>query len=142
MSLIKGAKMSKFKINTLTPNFMAKSVNETISFYEDNFHFKVVMTVPENKKSDLNWAMMTNGKVNLMFQKKENLIEEYPVLANSASGGGLTFFIEVEHVEDLYNQLKAKVKIVKELGETFYGTKEFAIVDCNNYILTLAEPKS
>ncbi len=39
----------------------------------------------------------------------------------------------------LYENIKDKVNIIKELEKTFYGATEFSILDLNGYILTFAE---
>ena len=38
----------------------------------------------------------------------------------------------------LYEELKEKVTIIKDMRTTFYGKREFYIRDCNGYILTFA----
>lgn len=48
---------------------------------------------------------------------------------------------EVENHEELYNTLKEKVEVVKELFTTWYGMKEFYICDNNGYVLCFAEQK-
>jgi len=119
---------------------MVKDVNKTIDFYTSVLGFKRIMTVPEEGK--FVWAMVGHGSVMLMFQAKESLLEEYSCLKNQSFGGGLTFFIRVSDVEDLYEKIKDKVEIVKKMGITPYGMKEFAIQDMNGFVLTFAEEKS
>ncbi len=116
---------------------MVENVNETVDFYNKILGFKITMTVPETGQYD--WAMVAHGNTTLMFQAKKNILEEYPVLSNQSVGGGLTFFLEVENIDKIYNQLKDNTKCVKELHVTLYGMKEFAIQDCNGFVLTFAE---
>ena len=73
-----------------------------------------------------------------MFQEQENLLEEYPSLKTNEIIPTFTLFITVENVEQLYNELKDKVKIAKELHKTFYDKSEFAIFDNNGNILTIS----
>ena len=89
-----------------------------------------------------------------MFQEQENLLEEYPSLKTNEIIPTFTLFITVENVEQLYNELSGKVKIAKELHQTFYGKdkvkiakelhktfydkSEFAIFDNNGNILTIS----
>ena len=49
-----------------------------------------------------------------------------------------TLFITVKNVSLLYEELKNKVQIAKELHQTFYGKDEFAIFDNNGNILTIS----
>jgi len=47
-------------------------------------------------------------------------------------------FLTVDNVKALYDELKEKVQIAKELHQTFYGQDEFAIFDNNGNILTIS----
>ncbi|NLM09203.1 MAG: bleomycin resistance family protein [Clostridiaceae bacterium] len=123
-------------MNSLTPNLMVEDVNKTIEYYEKVLGFELSMNVPKTGKFD--WAMMKHENVEIMFQERNNLIEEYPVLNEKTPGGGLTFYIRVKDVKKLHDELKEKANIVLDLQKTFYGTEEFAIIDINGYILTFS----
>jgi uncharacterized glyoxalase superfamily protein PhnB len=125
------------EIKTLAPNLSVKNVEETIEYYTKTLGFDLVVTVPEIKP--FNWAMVQSGPVAFMFQEVGNLKEEYPLLEKFPIGGGLTFYINVVDVRATFNELKGKVKIVKELNKTFYGATEFVIEDCNGYVLTFSQ---
>jgi len=130
--------MSKdVEFHKVTANLMVQDVNETVDYYKSNLNFDVIMTVPES--GDLNWAMMSRGGVTLMFHEKRNLVGEYPLLADRAPGSGLTLFVNVDDADGLHDAIKDKVDICVEPHATFYGTREFAIVDCNGFVLTFAE---
>ena len=124
-------------MKSLAPNLMVKNVNETLDFYTTILGFSKIATVPDSGKFD--WAMVQNGVVMFMFQEKENIKIEYPQLEKFEQGGGLTFYISVTNVQELFNNLEGKVKIVKEMHKTFYGATEFAIEDNNSYILTFSQ---
>ena len=79
----------------------------------------------------LEWAIVKADDVHIFFQKKESLVREIPVLKGKKIGASLTFYIKVQDIQSLYNSVKNKVKIVKDMGETFYGAKEFALSDLN-----------
>jgi uncharacterized glyoxalase superfamily protein PhnB len=135
-------------LNKLTPNIMVDDVNHTVSFYCDNLDFTFILGVKENSQEvltsmpvniALDFAMVKCENVEMMFQAKRSLIKEIPEFNSRDIGGTLTFYIEVEDVKGLYEKLKDKIPIVKDLHTTFYGMQEFYIRDCNNYILTFAE---
>ena len=73
-----------------------------------------------------------------MFQEQQNLIEEYPTLKVEKIIPTFTLFITVKDVTSLYEELKGKVQIAKELHKNFYGKDEFAIFDNNRNILTIS----
>lgn len=123
-------------MRSLTPNLMVNSVNDTIQYYREILGFELTMTVP--KAGKYNWALMKCGNVEIMFQERINLINEYPVLGDRTSGSGLTIYIRVVDVEALYNEIKEKVKLVSDLHKTFYHTTEFAIMDINGFVITFS----
>ncbi|MCD7973198.1 MAG: VOC family protein [Candidatus Azobacteroides sp.] len=120
-----------------TPNLMVKNVKETVEFYQQILDFDLVDAV----QHDTHWefAIVCSGNVMFMFQEEVSLKKEYPQLCNFSKGGGLTFYIHVADIEALYKKLESRVTIVKEMHITFYGSKDFAIEDCNGYILTFSQ---
>lgn len=129
------------KLNSLTPNLMVNDVEQTIEYYTDILGFTVLMTVPETGKLD--WAMVKRNDVVIMFQTKKSLSSELPRLAGEKPGGGLTFYIKVDRITELHEELfNNEVEIISDLESTFYDTIEFSIVDVNGYILTFSEEKN
>lgn len=125
-------------LNSLTPNLMVNDVEETIEYYTDILGFTVLMTVPETGKLD--WAMVKRNDVLMMFQSKKSLSSELPRLAGEKPGGGLTFYIKVDRITELHEELfNNEVEIISDLESTFYNTIEFSIVDVNGYVLTFSE---
>lgn len=120
-----------------TPNLMVKDVNKTVDFYTNILGFTKTDSVPETGQ----WvfAIVKSGNVMFMFQEENSIKEEYPQLTKFPQGGGLTFYIHVSDIHTLYEKLKNKVTVVKDLHETFYGSTDFAIEDCNGYILTFSQ---
>lgn len=125
-------------LNDSTPNLMVRNVRQTVDFYTTILGFELVGTVPESG-NDLVFAIVQSGNVMFMFQEENSLKEEYPQLAKFPQGGGLTFYIHVSDIHGLYEKFNEKVTIAKEMHETFYGSTDFAIEDCNGYILTFSQ---
>jgi uncharacterized glyoxalase superfamily protein PhnB len=95
------------------------------------------MTVPE--QAPFAFAMMRREGVTLMFQSRQSLSENVPVLAGITIGASQTFYIEVSGILQMYEELRGKVELVVDLHTTFYGTQEFYFRDCNGYILSFSE---
>jgi lactoylglutathione lyase len=125
---------------TLTPNIMVPDVNATVKWYQDNLNFKFA-NKEDNLEKSLEWAVVEADGVEIFFQKVESLSKEMPELEGKEIGASLTFYIKVEDVQALYDSVKEKVKIIREMKKTFYGTKEFAVSDLNGYILVFSEMK-
>ena len=126
------------KLNSITPNLMVNDVEETLEYYTDILGFTVLMTVPET--GALDWAMVKRNDVVMMFQTKKSLTSELPRLQGEKPGGGLTFYIKVDRITELHEELiNNEVEIIPDLESTFYNTIEFSIVDLNGYVLTFSE---
>jgi lactoylglutathione lyase len=125
-------------MKNLTPNLMVYNVNDTIDYYETNFNFKLSQTVPD--EGQFQWAMVKNNNVNLMFQSIDSLRNDLPQFEELEPGGGLTLFIEVENLEELYNNVKDNVEVIVDFHKTFYGMNEFSIRDLNGFLVTFAQP--
>lgn len=122
---------------TVTTNIMVKSVADTIKFYEEKLGFQKVLSVPEGEEI-LNFAVMNKDNISIMFQEQNNLIEEYPSLKTDKIKPTFTLFITVKNINELYESLQGKVEFAKAIHKTFYGKDEFAIIDNNGNILTIA----
>lgn len=123
-------------LTSVTPNLMVRDVAATIDFYSRVLGFEAEVTVPEAAPFD--WAMMRRDDVVMMFQERSSLVGEYPLLTDFQPGGGLTLFIKVSDVEALFRAVDGKAEVCTPLHDTFYGTREFAVIDCNGFILTFA----
>lgn len=137
-------------MNKMIPNLMVKDVKETVEFYKNNLGFKLKMAVPETqdgilteipKDTNIVYALVKNGNIELQFQEEDNLKKDITVFAESIIGASVSFYMEVENLDSFYNEIKGKVEIVKELSTTWYGKNEFYIYDNNGYVLGFAEQK-
>lgn len=122
-------------METLVPNFFVHDMSATIAFYT-TLGFNITMSVPD--KPPYTWVNMTNGNISVMFQTFESLGSDLPDVKR-VNGGSLILYIRMKNIRTYYERIKGKAVIVQELHKTFYGATEFAIKDCNEYILTFAE---
>lgn len=120
----------------LSPNLFVTSVKESISFYE-KLGFKAEQMIPDAENPI--WASIASGDVEIMLQEKNSGMQEFAVLAEKELGATLTLFMETEDLDGNYSVVKENsYKIVNEMHETFYGTREFAVLDPDGYICVLA----
>jgi uncharacterized glyoxalase superfamily protein PhnB len=122
-------------MKSISPNIFVTDINKTIDFYKQ-LGFDLATTVPE--EGNFIFAMMTCGNVTFMFQTFESLGSELPIISRQ-KGGSLLLYIQTTEIRKLFDQVKNKVTVVKELEKTFYGATEFSIEDNNGYLLTFAE---
>lgn len=135
-------------MNKLTPNLMVEDVSKTIECYRDILGFQFVMAVPKNSKEicmhlpqdkPLDYALMKNGNVEIMFQSTESLSEDITAFKGIKIGASVSFYFDIDNVAEYYERVKDKIEVVKELHTTWYGMQEFYIRDCNDYILGFAK---
>ena len=127
-------------ITAITPNMMTDSVEETIVFYVENLGFQEYDSATDENGKKI-FVILGKDKTTLMFQLKESLIEEYPMLKTEQIKPMLTLYIVVDNFEDYYAQIVRNVPVIKDIHITPYGAKEFAILDNNKIALTVAEVK-
>ncbi|HEY4613033.1 MAG TPA: VOC family protein [Bacteroidota bacterium] len=125
-------------MQSMSPNLMVNDVNKTVDYYRDVLGFEFVTSVPDS--GQLDWAMMKNGSVEIMFQSVSSLAKDLSVLAGLKPGGAFTLYTRVADVKALHAKVKGRVTIVHDLAKAFYGMEEFTIKDLNGYYLTFATP--
>ena len=124
-------------MDSLSPNIFVKDMSATIDFYK-LLGFQVTVTVPEEGKGELVWAMMVNGNVTIMFQSFQSLGDTLPSISRQ-DGGSLLLYVKLKSIRSFFDKIRDKVNVVHGLQKTFYGATEFSITDNNNYLLTFAE---
>lgn len=133
-------------LNSLVVNMAVKDIKESCLFYKENFGFELIDAVVANSleykgittelKNDVEyqWAMVKKDNTFVMFQTISSIKEDIGNFFETI-GASLTFYLTIDDVEKLFDEIRDKVEIVKELETKFYGMKEFYIKDCNGYIL-------
>ena len=126
------------KLNSLTVNLMVSDVQRSVDFYSKTFGFEVITTVPG--ENELIFALVKLDDVSLMFQSMKSFVEGMPEYKNTKIGGSVLLYIDTTNVHEVYEKAKkAGVEIVVEMNKTFYGTNEFAIKDCDGYLVSFSQ---
>ena len=123
-------------ITSFNANLMVADMSRSITFYCTYLGSTVVQATPAAAPD---WAMLKAGEVVLMLQAASQLRAEYPVLATCPPGGALTFYLHVADVHAAYAALAGHAPVAKALHRTDYGAWEFAILDPDGFVLTLAQ---
>jgi uncharacterized glyoxalase superfamily protein PhnB len=83
---------------------------------------------------------VTNDGIEIFFNDKRAVGEDYPPLVARPIGGTLTLFMEVAGIEEILKAVEnSGVKIVMPLKTQFYGMREFAFEDPEGWVVTIAE---
>lgn len=126
------------KFQKLTPNLVVGDVAASMEFYRSVLGFEPAITVPDNPPYV--FGSVNSGAVEIFFNDRKAVAEDYPPLGARPAGGALTLFIEVEGIEEVLAAVqKSAAKVVMPLKQQFYGMREFAFEDPEGWIITIAE---
>lgn len=136
------------KFNKLTPNFEVADIRQTVQFYQSVLGFTLTAAVPETQDGvhqqladevPYVFAMMKCENVELMFQRSDSFKHDVEIANNETIGASISFYIEVEGIQELYNSVKDRVPQITAIKKTWYGADEFYMHDVNGYILGFGE---
>ncbi len=136
------------KANKLTPNFEVKDIRKTVEFYQTALGFSLVMAVPETQdgieqsfvdNKEYVYALVNKDNVEMMFQKTESFKRDVLFGKGLPIAASVSFYMEVDGIDDFYEQIKDKGLNPTELKTAWYGMREFYLKDNNGYILGFAE---
>lgn len=114
----------------ITPFLKTKDLAKTMEFYTGLLGFVVDSQWPAGKPSN---CILDNGHVNLAFGTDPQNWYPDPALSGQ-------LWIDVDDVMALHARLVGKVPIEWGPEVYDYGRLEFAIKDCNGYVLTFGAP--
>ena len=112
----------------LTPMLWVPDVKQTITFYTDVLGFTA-----DNYSEEWHWATISRNTVVLMLAAPN---EHMPYDGPNFTG---SFYIRVDAVDTMWNDIKDKVEIVYPIGNFDYGMREFAIRDNNGFMLQFGQ---
>jgi catechol 2,3-dioxygenase-like lactoylglutathione lyase family enzyme len=117
-------------LKSITPHLKTNDLDATIRFYTEMLAFSVEVTWPSDRPAN---CILHRDDVSISFTTDPNRWYPPPCLAGQ-------LWIEVEDVMALHARIAGKVNV--EWGPEIYsyGRREFAIKDCNGYLLAFSEP--
>jgi catechol 2,3-dioxygenase-like lactoylglutathione lyase family enzyme len=126
--------MATFKSNT--PNLLVRDIDASTRFYRDVLGFAVNATVPEAAPFVFVW--LTRDEVGV-FLNDPKAAEDFPGAAARQPGGTCTMFFIIDGVDEYYEQVRGKARVVMPIKTQFYGMREFAVDDPDGHLITFAE---
>jgi uncharacterized glyoxalase superfamily protein PhnB len=118
--------MAKFTF--LRPVLWTENLEETIGFYTQRLGFTLL-----GENEDWQWASLRKDDIQIMLSRP-NKHEKFNGICFTGS-----FYFNVENVDELWEELKTKVKICYEIETFDWEMREFAIYDNNGYILQFGQ---
>jgi uncharacterized glyoxalase superfamily protein PhnB len=122
------------KLRKISPIFIVDSIPDTIDYYVKRLGFEILYQA-DGENGDPFFAMLSRDDNSIMFKKiapgvHPRSISQYAVKDTAIFDA----FWHVDNAAQLFEHIRNKgVKIVRELHDTDYGTKEFAFEDLNGY---------
>ena len=127
--------------NKIIPELSVTNLEKSLNFYK-TAGFKIEYERPENK-----FVFISLGQIQFMLQEISNNDKWDVGILKYPFGNGINFQLEVENLDEIYNNLKnTNYTITFEIEENWYrqndkllGNKEFLIQDPDGYLLRFSE---
>lgn len=119
------------QLSHITPMLEAKNLAETIEFYTKTLGFTCVSVWPE--AGEPCWTCLKKDSIEIMFTSKN----AHSKLEDTLMTGSL--YLYAEAVDKFWEELKDKVTVEYPIENFDYGMREFAIRDCNGYLLQFGQ---
>ena len=114
----------------ITANLMVRDVDASLKFYLDVLGLKRQITVPD--QPPFVFVAVGSEAIEIFLNKAEP--------ASKAKPGGISLYVELKGLDQLLTRVQQhNVKIEIPLNETFYGMREFAVLDPDGYVVIFAE---
>lgn len=116
-------------VERVVPMIHVPDVRATAVWYE-SIGFRIRRTNEPDGQMD--WAALSFGCDEIMLSAGGELSTSYR--------REVDLYVRTDDVATIYERLKDRVEVVENLHETFYGTREFIIRDCNRFWITFGQP--
>lgn len=113
------------RFEKVMPVLVVQDVAQAVAFY-GQLGFQVT-------KQMEGWATLAHGDTEIMFSLSNDFMKhDKPLLTGS-------LYFRVDDVDSLWAKMKDKAQVSYALQDFGYGTKEFALIDPNGYLIQFAE---
>lgn len=119
------------QLSHITPMLEAKNLTETIEFYTKTLGFTCASVWPQTGEPC--WTCLKKDSIEIMFTSKNS----HSKLEGTVMTGSL--YLYSEPVDKFWEELKDKVTVEYPIENFEYGMREFAIRDCNGYLLQFGQ---
>jgi uncharacterized glyoxalase superfamily protein PhnB len=115
----------------ITPNLVVRDVAASLRFYEQTLGLQRRVTVPD--REPYIFVSVVSGSIEIFLNQDE--------ARTRRPAGSMSLYIEMSGLDQLLDRIKQhSITIEVPLNETFYGMREFAILDPDGYMIIFAEP--
>lgn len=119
------------KLNSIRLILDAADIQQTIKFYEGLLGFTATSFYPDAENAC--WVCLAKDNSELMFSLRSKHSKfETPMLTGA-------IYFNVDDVDAVWGELKDKAPIEYPIENFDFGLREFAIRDCNGYLLQFGQ---
>lgn len=117
----------------IVPLLQVGNMTDTLSYYRDCLGFSADLIWPEK---DPKWARVSRGEISFMLTIDLGTSSGFFI---AEKGNGVVFYIVMEDVTAIYEELAARGAIIVQDIQDFGGRKQFSVADLNGYVLAFSE---
>ena len=122
-------------VTSSTPVLYVERIEPVFSFWE-RLGFEKTSTVPEGDHAG--FAILSNGKVEVMYQTFDSLKKDAPALLEAARAGRTFLYLHVEHLAAIKAAV-ADLTVYLPERKTFYGATELGVREPGGHYVAFAE---
>jgi uncharacterized glyoxalase superfamily protein PhnB len=125
------------QIKRLTPVLVVESVEPCIRFWTERLGFTAENEVP-GPGGKLVFASARKGEAEVMYQTRESVVADSPMLAGELDGHSIVLFLTVDDI-GAAERAVAGAPVVKALHKTFYGSTELYVREPGGHVVGFAQ---
>lgn len=119
----------------VVPLLQVGNLRETIAYYQDCLGFRQDFLWERDGVAI--WAGVSRGEVSFMLTRDLGTSDQSFI---AEKGNGVAFYIIVDEIEPLYDELLAANALIVQDMMAFGDRRQFTIGDPNGYVITFSEP--
>ena len=119
----------------LTPVLYVEEIEPALPFWMERLGFDKTAEVPHGDR--LGFVILQKGGVEIMYQTRDSVREDVPVLGEMPMRGSM-LFVEVDDLDAVERAL-AGIEPVTPRRKTFYGSEELIVCEPAGNVVTFAQ---
>lgn len=120
----------------IEPLIYVSNLSNSIRFYTEILEFRKGDLYPDDKNPTYAPIFIDGYKLMLATARNKNN-KFHP---GGIGGSGVQFFIQVDNVDEIYERIKDRVKILDKIETKSWGDREFTIKDPDDYLISFYVP--
>jgi uncharacterized glyoxalase superfamily protein PhnB len=127
-------------LNRMTPVIFTDEVDSCVAFWTERLGFELTVAVPaqQSDQTGSQFAIITNGSIELMYQSFASADAEVPGLVAAADPRSISLFIEVADLDAAIARMDGLTPVMPRHA-AFYGADEISYRSSCGTVVTFAQ---